>query len=65
MTAYSVQDFMAEVCEIAASGAVPADCVQTLAPRMQALLMGGRDFLEPRHFRADPKTYARNAVFIT
>jgi 3-mercaptopropionate dioxygenase len=41
----------------------PADCVQVLAPWMQALTESAPEWLGPQHYRSDPAQYARNLVY--
>ena len=54
-----------EACrERAGADAEPAQRVLAMAPLMHDLVARGCPFLEPRHLRADPERYARNAVHI-
>lgn len=55
-----VAEFL-EDCRGAATGE-PADCVAAIAPLMQRLLASADAFLTPAHLRADPRSYARNAI---
>ena len=61
---YGLQDFIEDAGAATRGAAAPADRVLAVAPLMLRLLAGGLDFLEPRHFRADPERYARNAVHV-
>jgi 3-mercaptopropionate dioxygenase len=56
--------FIARCRRAAAELRDDADIVTTLAPAMEALLKGPRDFLRPEHFEGDPAHYARNAVYV-
>ena len=49
----------------AARHAAPADCVAAIAPLMHELLQHADSFLAPRHLRADPAHYARNAIHVS
>ena len=64
MAGYCLDAFLADARRVALSGAAPADCVLSIAPLMLDLLAGDRSFLEPRHYRADPEHYARNAIHL-
>jgi 3-mercaptopropionate dioxygenase len=41
----------------------PADCVLALAPLMLDLIEQAGTFLEPRHYRSDPRAYTRNLIY--
>ena len=63
MARYSMNKFLEECQDVAASSEAPADIVTCLAPVMQRLLSVADGFLEPSHFRSDPSHYARNLVY--
>ena len=64
MSDYSLEQFIDDSEAIAARYSESADCVLAVAPLMHRLLCGGKPFLKPQHFMADPDHYARNAVYI-
>jgi predicted metal-dependent enzyme (double-stranded beta helix superfamily) len=64
MTAFALEQFIDAAEAAAGISPEPADCVQAVAPLMLRLLGSAKSFLEPRHFRDDPRHYARNAVHI-
>lgn len=59
----ALDHFIDDCAEIAAEASSPAACVQTIAPRMLALLQATDRFLRPEHFQSDPDHYARNRIF--
>jgi predicted metal-dependent enzyme (double-stranded beta helix superfamily) len=61
---YSLQDFITECGDCFTRSNVPADCVTAIAPLMQRLVAGPKDFLQPGHFRSNPEHYARNEIFV-
>ena len=64
MTDYTVDAFIADCRRRARDNPDPADCVIAITPLMRRLLVGGRGFLTPAHFREGADHYARNAVHI-
>lgn len=57
-----LDDFVARAVELSRAQPTPADCVLALAPLMLELIGQAEAFLEPRHYRSDPRHYARNLV---
>ena len=47
-----------------AQSEIPADCVTSIAPLMQRLVAGPKDFLQPEHFQSNREHYARNEIFV-
>jgi predicted metal-dependent enzyme (double-stranded beta helix superfamily) len=59
----TLEEFIAD-CRARATGCEASQAVEAIAPAMHGFLREAERFLEPRHFRADPGHYARNALFI-
>ena len=62
MSAYGLEDFLAETQAAVACSEEPADCVEAVAPLLHLLINSSRDFLKAEHFRPEPDHYARNAI---
>ena len=60
----SLEEFIANCTNCVAQSAVPADCVTAIAPLMQRLVTGPKDFLQPEHFQWNAEHYARNEIFV-
>ena len=63
MTDDTLARFIADCRERMSANPEPADCGLAIRPLMRRLVTGGREFLEPRHFAANPDHYARNVVY--
>ena len=63
MTTSPLDAFIAEATARTRGRPEPADCVLALAPLMLDLVERATAFLEPRHYRSDPRHYARNLVY--
>ncbi len=63
MSGYSLETFISDCENQAASGDEPSDIVRAITPLMHRLLGGTRDFLKPEHFQTEPDHYARNLVY--
>jgi predicted metal-dependent enzyme (double-stranded beta helix superfamily) len=63
MSAVVLESFVEAAAARSGGRAEPADCVLALAPLMLDLLDRAESFLEPHHFRSDPKGYTRNLIF--
>ena len=61
---YSLESFIAECASCIVQSDMPADCVTAIAPLMQRLVAGPKDFLKPEHFRSNAAHYARNEIFV-
>ncbi len=62
MTDATLARFIADCRERMSASPEPADCVLAITPVMRRLVMGGREFLEPRHFEANPDHIHRSGV---
>ena len=61
---YSLEDFIDQCGSCVSQSSIPADCVTAIAPLMQQLVAGPKDFLKPEHFQWNPEHYARNEIFV-
>lgn len=64
MNSSALDQFIADSAALARAYPEPADCVAAIAPLMRALLQHADAFLAPKHLRADPVHYARNAIHV-
>ncbi len=63
MSDYTLESFILDCKDQAATDGEPADIVRAITPLMHRLLCGSRDFLKPEHFQSEPDHYARNLVY--
>ena len=63
MPDYTLESFISDCEDQAATDGEPADIVRAITPLMHRLLCGSRDFLKPEHFQSEPDHYARNLVY--
>jgi predicted metal-dependent enzyme (double-stranded beta helix superfamily) len=63
MSDYTLESFISDCKDQAATDGEPADIVRAITPLMHRLLCGSRDFLKPEHFQSEPDHYARNLVY--
>ena len=63
MITSALERFISEATARSRAQADPADCVLALAPLMLDLIEQVGTFLEPEHFRSDPRSYARNLIY--
>ncbi len=63
MSDYTLESFISDCKDQAATDGEPADIVRAITPLMHRLLCGSRDFLKPEHFRSEPDHYARTLVY--
>jgi len=63
MPDYTLESFISDCEDQAATHKEPADTVRAITPLMHRLLCGSRDFLRPAHFQSEPGHYARNLVY--
>ena len=61
---YALEEFISDCQGRIADCNGPADCVEAIAPLMQQLVSGPKDFLKPEHFQFDPEHYARNEIYV-
>ena len=62
MSSPALERFIAQAAARSRAQADPADCVLALAPLMLDLIEQAGTFLEPQHYRSDPRSYTRNLV---
>ena len=65
MAADNLEAFIGRCRGVMAAEGESADIVHRIAPFMRALLLDRREFVNPEHFRSDPASYARNAVYVS
>ena len=63
MSSIALAEFIEQARRRSAARSDPADCVLALAPLMLDLISQAGAFLEPQHYRSDPRGYARNLVY--
>ena len=63
MISPALERFISQAAARSRDKADPADCVLALAPLMLDLLEQAGTFLEPQHYRSDPRSHARNLVY--
>jgi predicted metal-dependent enzyme (double-stranded beta helix superfamily) len=63
MNSAALERFITHAIAQSRGHAEPADCVLALAPLMLELIEEAGTFLEPRHYRSNPGSYARNLVY--
>ncbi len=63
MSDYTLESFISDCKDQAATDGEPADIVRAITPLMHRLLCGSRDFLKPEHFQSEPDHYTRNLVY--
>ena len=63
MTTSPLEKFVAQSTARSRDRSDPADCVLALAPLMLELIDNAQMFLEPQHYRSDPKGYTRNLIY--
>lgn len=59
----TLRSFIAQAAERTRACAEPADSVLATVPLMLDLVEHAPSFLEPAHYRSDPRHYARNLIY--
>ena len=66
MPNYTLESFISDCEDQAATHGEPADIVRAITPLMHRLLCGSRDFLKPEHFQFEPSWKStRRFAFVT
>ena len=63
MISPALEHFISQAAARSREQAHPADCVLALAPLMLDLIEQAGTFLEPEHYRSDPRSDSRNLVY--
>jgi predicted metal-dependent enzyme (double-stranded beta helix superfamily) len=63
MTAPTLRSFVERAAAFGRQHALPADCVQAIAPLMLELVEQASSFLEPEHYRSSAIGYTRNLIY--